>query len=253
MTSGNVGWGGSRVGAGRKPIPSRPRFVNLGASAKAAMAPNKKCGYLVHLRYKSDHHRHMVIHSYCGAWTCPRCCKKKKEKWINHIADMTTVNVDGLSSSRASILITIDTEWKSRIVKRLYRKHADFACIRLNNGQLAVINNGGEGVLYTGDDFIATLTAYFNALNYDHKPVSTSKRWQLKGKESKHEWERLNELPVTISKLIKTLAEFGLNANFMISSNIDGVSFKCPYEWTENDILNLQYYLATLQGEESKS
>ena len=254
MTDVNTGRGGSRVGAGRKPIPCKTHRLNLADSAEPTKAPQKECDYLIHLREKSNHYQQMVIRSFCGSWACPLCNRSNKWKWINQITSRTIINVDEERhwSSQASIMsVKTDKEWDC-VRKRLQRKNADFARVRLNDGQLAVINVGGFGDLYTGDSFESELKKIFDAVGYGHKPVSTSKTWQMGTQESTHKWERVSRLQINLPALNEALSEFDIHTEPILSVHLSGLTFKCPPDWTEQEIESFSYDLASRPGEESE-
>jgi hypothetical protein len=255
MESTNTKRGGARAGAGRKPIPGKTHRINFRELMETAKAPQKACDYLIHLRAKSDHFEHMVVRSFCGSWACPRCNQENKTNWIEHLTYKTFFAFDEERhrNSRASILLVkTDKEWEGCVRKRLQRKHADFARVRLNNGQLVVINNGGFGDLYSGDSFASELKKIFGAVGYNRKPVSSSKRWQMGAHASTHKWERVHRLYTNLAELKKTLAEFDIQTKPIFSFHLSGLTFECPSDWGENDISNLGYELESIEGEESK-
>jgi hypothetical protein len=164
---------------------------------------------------------------------------------------MTGFDEAGQVSHRAFIFETSRAEWKSSVGKLLQKKHTDYARIRLNDGRLVVINNGGNGEQYLGDDFVSTLRKIFDAACCDCKPVSTSRRWQL-GKEITSKWELVGNLrPKTEMEVEKILEDFGLPVKDF--PHTEGISFKYPPNWTEDEIKNFNFKLSIAHNNESSS
>lgn len=250
MSDDGVHRGGIREGAGRKLIPGRLRTVNFGSLIKAANSPQPKCRHIIHLGSKGNHHKNLALLVYCGSWACPRCNKFNKQKWIDHIKGMTLLCVDDISSSSAFLFETTVEEWKSSIRKQLSRQHVDFARIRMADGRLAVVNNGNSGDFFSDDRFDSALASIFDAVGYDRKPVSTSKRWKLETKGARFNWERVNNLHLTLPELMDELHKLGAQSEYMKSS--DRITFKYPDSFTEEDIREANYHLASLQREEKQ-
>ena len=246
--------GGFREGAGRKPNPGRIRYVDLLSFLKSAKPPRQKCGYTVHLWSKDDHHKNLALRALCGSWKCPQCGEYNKRKWISHITYVTRFfDAAGHLSRRASMFETSPEEWKSSVSKWLKRQDADFMHIRLADGRLIVINNGGVGEMYSGDKFRSALEKIFQAVGYDRKPVFTSKRWRLPKPNTKFRWVRLNNLWLTLSELEKALAGLENQPVKIVKKDKDRVIFECPAEWTDEMLEDLANDLANMKGEESES
>ncbi len=250
MVDDGVHRGGIRKGAGRKALPGRMRPVNFSSLIKAANSPRPKCGYIIHFRSQGDHYKNLAFSAYCGSWACPQCNKYNKKKWIDHIKCMTLLNVEGILSSSAFLFEITSEEWESSIKKRLSRQNVDFARIRLANGRLAVVNNGNNGEFFSDDRFDSALASIFDAVGYDRKPVSTSKRWRLATKKPSFKWDRLNNLYLTLPELKDELQKLGARTEYTQYSN--GIIFEYPNSWTEEMIMEKARYLASIPSKEKQ-
>lgn len=249
MTDVDVRRGGFRKGAGRKPIPGRVRTLNYTKLFVPAQTMRRECGYTIHFWKKDKHHKNLALRVFCSSWACPRCHEYNKRKWISHIKAMTIFGVPGAFFNKASVFETSDSYWKSSVKKQLSRQNVDFVRVRLHDGRLAVINNRGFGELLSGDSFNSALEKIFAAVGHDRKPVSPSKRWQLRKTVPVFQFERLNNLHLTLPELRDELNKLRLKSEYSRSSH-NGIFFEYPDDWPEELVQVGNRYLASMTGEQ---
>ena len=252
--------GGRREGAGRKPIPDRMRPFPFGSPSPAPAASGKRCSsQALHCRRTSNPRENRIFSAYCDSWRCPRCREILKRRWKEHLTVMSQfVDRNGDYLCLAFVFRTSRAEWRKSVRRYLERHGADFACLQLLGGDVAVINNRGEGtILYSGEfppaikgevyPFEAGLDEIFAAIDCQRRPISTSKNWRRKDDGQESEWELVHRLNGPAFKAAKPkLEKWGVHVDSSTVGDKTTLHFKWPASFTPGDIACRESMLAPI-------
>jgi len=167
---------------------------------------------------------------------------------MQHITDRTQFCDEGKDANLTCVFSTSLKEWESSVRRRLWRHASEYACFRLRDGNLAVINeNGDGGFLYSGEidpsiagvvhPFRPGLEEIFDALDYQRKPISTSKGWRRPTAKGDAGLEKINCL--TAQEFVEAeakLQKWGVTIHTAHRGEKTTIEFTWPSRFSPDDI-----------------
>ena len=252
--------GGCRKGAGRKPISNRMRPFLFGSLSTAPVASGRRCsGQALHCRSKVNPRENVIFLRYCDSWDCPRCRRILEARWADHIrAKSVSTDDKGDYCLLAAVFTTSLDEWTKSVRKYLQRHGADYVRMRLRGGEVAVINNWGEGsLLYSGrfapemegqvQPFDAGLEAIFAVLDCKCRPISTSANWRLTAIEREPQWELVHLLTgQALNEAVRKLQKWGVPHTITTKADKTTIRFEWSTQLEPGEIAYYELMLAPI-------
>ncbi len=183
---------------------------------------------------------------------------------MNHIRDRSLlVDHHGDYFCLAAVFTTSQEEWTRSVKKYLRRHSAEYACLRLREDKVAVINDWGEGVLLYSGEFLPTMVGtvqpfetgleeIFAALDCSRRPISASTNWRLTtGREGdgegESEWERVNSLTgAALRGATAKLQKWGVPYRTISKADKVTIHFRWPVRFSPGDIAYYEAMLAPI-------
>lgn len=192
----------------------------------------KSCGVALHLRNKANPFRHMVTGGLCGTWKCPTCGDYLRKKWVEHL----TAKFQPLESVYISLVGK--PRWQT-VAKRILRASGDFATVEQSGDMLMVFTNVSMGEHISNNSILTLLTKTINnaETSSGHRPVHTSRGWALvKTPPKMSEWERIDNLPITVDEAEKVVKTLGLIMYSFWDDQRRGFVVDLPDVWVAKEL-----------------